>query len=69
VFENRVDLRERSKREWGQLHNEELHNLYSSPNIVKAINTRWMRTIGHVARFEGNEICIQNSGTLLHGVR
>jgi hypothetical protein len=32
------------------LHNDELHNLYSSPNIVKVIISRRMRWAGHVAR-------------------
>jgi hypothetical protein len=31
------------------LHNEELHNLYSSPNIIRMINSRRMRWAGHVA--------------------
>jgi transcription termination factor 2 len=32
------------------LHNEELHNLYSSPNIIRMIKSRRMRWAGHVAR-------------------
>jgi hypothetical protein len=32
------------------LHNDELHNLYSSPNIVRVIKSRMMRCAGHVAR-------------------
>jgi hypothetical protein len=32
------------------LHNDELHNLYSSPNIVRVIKSRRMRWAGHVAR-------------------
>jgi hypothetical protein len=32
------------------MHNEELHNLYSSPSIIKIIKSRWMRWAGHVAR-------------------
>jgi hypothetical protein len=32
------------------VHNDELHNLYSSPNIVRAIKARRMRWTGHVAR-------------------
>ena len=38
------------KREWRKIHNEELNNLYSSPNIVWAIKSRKMRWAGHVAR-------------------
>jgi hypothetical protein len=39
-----------TKGERRQLHNEELHNLYSSPNIIKMIKSRRMRWAGHVAR-------------------
>jgi hypothetical protein len=35
---------------WRKLHNEELHNLYSSPSIVRMIKPRRMRWAGHVAR-------------------
>jgi hypothetical protein len=35
---------------WRKLHNDELHSLYSSPNIVKVIKSRRMRWAGHVAR-------------------
>jgi hypothetical protein len=54
VFENRV-LRKifRPNREevgsWRKLHNDEIHNLCSSPNIVKVIKSRRMRWAGHVA--------------------
>jgi hypothetical protein len=47
------------KREWRKLHNEELHNLYSSPTIVrviKSIKSSRMRWAGHVARMDG-EAC------------
>jgi len=36
--------------EWRRLHNEELNDLYSSPNIVRVIQSRRMRWAGHVAR-------------------
>jgi hypothetical protein len=36
---------------WRKLHNE-LHILYSSPNIVRVINSRRIRWVGHVARME-----------------
>jgi hypothetical protein len=35
---------------WRKLHNEELHNLYSSPSIIRMIESRRMRWVGHVAR-------------------
>ena len=35
---------------WRRLHNEELNDLYSSPNIVRVIKARRMRWAGHVAR-------------------
>jgi hypothetical protein len=38
--------------EWRKLHNEELHNLYSSQNIIRQIKSRGMRWAGHVARIE-----------------
>ena len=56
VFENMVLRRIFGPRrddvtgEWGRLHNEELNDLYSSPNIVWVIKSRRMRWAGHVAR-------------------
>jgi hypothetical protein len=35
---------------WGKLHNEEFHNSYSSPSIIRMIKTRGIRWAGHVAR-------------------
>jgi hypothetical protein len=35
---------------WGKLHNDELHSLYSSPNIVKVTKSMTMRWAGYVAR-------------------
>jgi len=37
-------------RLWRKLHNDNLHSLYSSPNIVRAIKSRRTRWAGHVAR-------------------
>jgi hypothetical protein len=36
--------------EWRKLHNEELNDLYCSPNIARVIKSRIMRLVGHVAR-------------------
>jgi hypothetical protein len=35
---------------WRKLHNDELHNLYSSPSIIKVIRSRRTSRVGHVAR-------------------
>jgi hypothetical protein len=45
---------------WRKLHNDELHSLYSSPNIVRVIKSRRMRWAGHVARM--GEMCLQGFG-------
>ena len=56
VFENMVlrrifgPRRDEVTGEWRRLHNEELNDLYSSPNIVRVITSRRMRWAGHVAR-------------------
>jgi hypothetical protein len=64
VFENRVlrrifgSKRDEVTGEWRKLHNEELHDLYSSPNIVRVIKSRRTRWAGHVARIGRREECI-----------
>jgi hypothetical protein len=42
----RVEVRD----DWRKLHDEELHDLYSSPNVIRMIKSRRMRWVGHVAR-------------------
>jgi hypothetical protein len=55
VFENRVlrrvfgPKRDEVTREWRKLHNEELNDLYSLPNIVRVVKLRRMRWAGYVA--------------------
>jgi hypothetical protein len=43
-------MRDEVTGEWRKLHNEDLHILYSSPNIIRQINSRRMRWAGHVGR-------------------
>jgi hypothetical protein len=56
VFENRVLRRifgpktDEVERDWRKLHNEEILNLYSSPNIIRTIKSCRMRWVGFVAR-------------------
>jgi hypothetical protein len=65
VFENRVlrrifgPKRDEVTGEWRKLHNEELHNLYPSPDIIRPVKSRRMRWAGHVARM-GEEIKVYN---------
>jgi hypothetical protein len=56
VFDNRMlrrifgPEREEITVEWRKLHSGQLHNLYSSPDITRQIQSRRMRWVGHVAR-------------------
>jgi hypothetical protein len=56
VFDNRVlrrifaPKRDEVTEEWRKLHNEELHDLYSSQSIIRIIKSRRMRWADHVAR-------------------
>jgi len=56
VFANRVfrkvfgPKRDEVTGEWRKLHNEELNDLYSLPNIVRVVKSKRMRWAGHVAR-------------------
>jgi hypothetical protein len=50
-------MRDEVTGEWRMLHNGELHNLYSSPDIIRQIKSRRMRWAGHVARMgEGRKV-------------
>jgi hypothetical protein len=44
--------------EWRKLHNEEPHDLYSSPSIIRILKARRMRWAGHVSRMEENSMLI-----------
>jgi hypothetical protein len=56
MFENRVlgrifgPRRDEVTGEYRKLHNEDLHDLYSSPSIIRLIKARRMRWAGHIAR-------------------
>jgi hypothetical protein len=56
VCDNRVlrrifgPKRDEVTREWRKLHSEELHNLFSSPDIIRQVKSRRMRWAGLVAR-------------------
>jgi hypothetical protein len=56
VFENRVLRRifgprgDEMTREWGNLHDEDLHDLYCSQSIIRMSKSRRMRWVGQVAR-------------------
>jgi hypothetical protein len=63
VFENRVlrrifgPKRDEMTGDWRKLHNEELHNLHSSPSVIGMIKSR-MRWARHVARMGRRGILI-----------
>jgi hypothetical protein len=61
AFENRalrriIGPKREEDGSWRKLHNDELHSLYTSPNIVRVIKSRRTRWAGHVARMEEEEV-------------
>ena len=62
MFENRVlrrvfgPKRDEVTGKWRKLHNEELSDLYSLPNIVRVVKSRIMRWAGHVARMREGRV-------------
>jgi hypothetical protein len=68
VFENRVlrgifgAKRDEVTGEWRKLHNEELNDLYSLPNIVRVVKSRKMRWTGHVVCMGAERGCAQGVG-------
>jgi hypothetical protein len=75
VSENKVlrgmfgSKRDEVTEEWRKRHNEELNDLYCSPNFVRVIKSRKMRLAGHVARIGEEERCIQSFGGKPEGKR
>jgi len=67
VFENRVlgrvfgAKRDEVTGEWRKLHNEDLKDLYCSPNILWVIKSRRMRWAGYVARMGRGEACTEET--------
>jgi hypothetical protein len=70
VFENRVLrgifglMRDEVTGGWRKLHHEELRDLYSSPSIIRIIESKRMRCVGHVSMNGGEEMLV---GYLLVG--
>jgi len=53
-----VPRRDEVTGEWRRLHNEELNDLYTSPNVERVIKSRRIRWVGHVARMSEERGCI-----------
>jgi hypothetical protein len=68
VFESRVlrrifgPKRDEATGEWRRPDNEELNDLYTSPNVIRVIKSKGLRWAGHVARMGGKERCGQGFG-------
>jgi hypothetical protein len=48
--------RDKVKGEWRRLQNQDLYDLYRSPNVIRVIKSRKMRWTGHVARVGGGQV-------------
>jgi hypothetical protein len=68
VFESRVlrgvfgPKRNKATGEWRKLHNDELNDLYSLPNIVRVVKPRRMRWAGACGAYKVGEKCVQGVG-------
>jgi len=68
VSQNRVlrrifgPKREEVVRDWRKLHEEELHNLYTSPDMIRVMKSKSVRWVGHVTRMGKKRKSIQNFG-------
>jgi hypothetical protein len=68
VFDNRVlrsifgPKRDEATGEWRRLHDEELDDLYSSPNIIRVIKIKKNEMGGACSTYGGKERCIQDFG-------
>jgi hypothetical protein len=51
--------RDEVREEWGKLNNEEINDLYSSPNIFRVIKSRRMRCAGHATHTGERKRCMQ----------
>jgi len=49
-------------RDWRKLHEEELHNLYTSPDMIRVMKSKSVRWVGHVTRMGKKRKSIQNFG-------
>ena len=74
MFENRVlsgifgPKRDEETGEWRKLHNEELNDMYCSPNIIRVMKSRRLRWAGHVACLVGRrDACSVSVGILREG--
>jgi hypothetical protein len=61
--------REEVAGDWRRLHNEELHNLYTSPNIIRVIKSRRMRWMGNATRMGDIRNVYKNLVTKPEGMR